>query len=111
MMWHQFNDGKSLGQRGSENGIIIRDEEHLDGSRITLERDGYTPFAITCGIYGWMVHTRFFPNEEEAQQAFNEMKGSLGEILEQIPLADDPEVTAKMDEASQAISNFVEQYP
>jgi hypothetical protein len=35
-------------------------------ARITLERDGHQPFAITCGSYGWMVHTSFFSGEEEA---------------------------------------------
>ena len=59
--WHPFEDGASIGQAGSEGGVIVRDDEHPWGARITLERDGgFAPFALTCGIYGWMVHTRWF---------------------------------------------------
>ena len=64
MSWQPFDDGKTIGQRGSEKGIIVGDEEHLEGARVTLEQDGEAaPYAITCGIYGWMVHTRFFGGE------------------------------------------------
>jgi hypothetical protein len=66
--WHQFEDGATLGQKGSESGVILRDEEHPQEARITLERDTRTaPFAITCGIYGCMLHTRFFSQESEEE--------------------------------------------
>jgi hypothetical protein len=111
-MWNPFDEGKSIGRRGSEEGIIIRDEEHGDGSRITIERDGnIAPFSITCGIYGWMVHTRFFSSEKEATQEYETMKVSLNEILNMIPLEDEPEVEEKMDAVNKVLSNFVEQYP
>jgi len=110
-MWNIFDEGKSIGERGSENGIIVRDEEHTDGSRITLERDCHAPFAITCGIYGWMVHTRFFSTEDEAQEEFNKMQVSLDSILKMIPLVDDSEVDTKCEAVSQEISNFVDAYP
>ena len=110
--WHSFEGGKSIGQTGSEDGIIIRDEEHIEGARITLERDGWiAPFSITCGIYGWMVHTRYFSSESGAQQEVDKMRVSLDEILSLIPLLEDPALNAKMEAATQAISNFVEQYP
>jgi len=106
MSWNAFDNGKTIGQRGSESGRIIRDEEHTDGARITLERDGQTaPFAITCGIYGWMVHTRFFGAESEAQSAFESMRPELTRILSTIPLTADPEVVSK------SISDFVERFP
>jgi len=106
MSWNAFDNGKTIGQRGSESGRIIRDEEHTDGARITLERDGQTaPFAITCGIYGWMVHTRFFGAESEAQSAFESMRSELTRILSTIPLTADPEVVSK------SISDFVERFP
>lgn len=111
-MWNPFDEGKSIGRRGSEEGIIIRDEEQGDGSRITIERDGnIAPLAITCGIYGWMAHTRFFSSEEEATKEFEKMKVSLDEILQLIPLEGESEVEEKMDAVGKAISNFVEQYP
>lgn len=111
-IWHPFDSGNSVGKPGSENGITIRDEEHIDGARITLERDGgIVPFAITCGIYGWMVHTRYFSSEAEAQQEFGKMQVALDEILSLIPFLEDPGLDAKMEAATRAISNFVEQYP
>lgn len=52
-MWTKAEDGKTIGQVGSENGVIILDEEYLCASRITLERDGIiAPYSITCGVYG-----------------------------------------------------------
>jgi len=51
MSWYAFDNEKSIGQRGSESGTIIRDEEHGDGARITLEGDGQTaPFWATTII-------------------------------------------------------------
>lgn len=76
--WSKFNNSATLGQPGSEQGVIVADEEHSDGARITLERDGVVaPWAITCGVYGAMVHTRFFGNEAEAYAAFDAMKQPL----------------------------------
>ncbi len=112
MGWYAFDHGNSIGQQGSEDGIIVRDEEHSDGARITLERDGRTaPFAITCGIYGWMVHTRFFDTEFKAQGEFEIMEVELARILVTIPLAADPDVDAKSQVVAQSISKFVERFP
>jgi hypothetical protein len=109
--WHSFDGGNSIGQRGSEDGIILRDEEHSLGARITLERDGYTPFAITCGIYGWMVHTRFFSSRLEAQRAFEDMKTELARILDLVPYTDDPQVNRKARTVEQAIRRFLQRFP
>ena len=65
--WYPFDKGVTVGQEGSEDGVILRDEEHPCEARITLERRvTAAPFAITCGIYGCMLHTRFFSIESEA---------------------------------------------
>jgi hypothetical protein len=57
-----FESGGAIGQEGSEDGTITRDEEEdLRGARITPT----APFAITCGVSGWMVHTRFFSIEAD----------------------------------------------
>jgi hypothetical protein len=108
--WYPFDDGLSIGQRGSEGSVILRDEEHALGSRITLERGGYRPFSITCGIYGWMVHTRFFADEAEARNAFEEMKVGLVSILNIIPLASETDA-AKEDAVSDALVDFIERFP
>lgn len=112
MSWYSFDNGKSVGQRGSERGIIIRDEEHGSGARITLERDGHTaPLSITCGIYGWMVHTRFFGTESEAQGEFEAMRAELSKIISTIPQAADPEADSKSRLVSACISDFVGRFP
>ena len=112
MGWYAFDQGKSVGQYGSENGTILRDDEHSEGARITLERGGLTaPFSITCGIYGWMVHTRFFSAESEADSAFESMRDELTRILASIPLTTDPDVDAKTQAVRQSLSEFVERFP
>ena len=112
MNWYTFDSGKSIGQRGSESGLIVRDEEHGDGARITLEREGQTaPFAITCGIYGWMVHTRFFGTESEAQSEFDSMRAELSRILSTIPLTTGTEVNSKSRAVSESLSEFVRRFP
>ena len=108
--WRPSEDGATLGQTGSEQGITLRDEEHVLGARITLERDTETaPFAITCGIYGWMMHTRFFGSAEEAQTQYELKKNSISEILEAA------EKTAATDGGRQvlmdSVDRFVEIYP
>jgi hypothetical protein len=112
MSWRAFEDGRTLGQRGSEEGVILRDDEHDDGARITLERDGLrAPLAITSGIYGWMLHTRFFSREAEAQQAFDDMQAALGRIVGAIPRVDDPDRKKKSKAAASAMAEFAERFP
>ena len=54
-MWTRLH---TLGTIGCENRTIVADEEYKQSCRITMERcqRGY---AITCGVYGDMVHTAF----------------------------------------------------
>jgi len=108
--WLPHEGGQTIGQSGSEHGIILQDDEHGGGARITLERDcKIAPFAITCGIYGYMVHTRFFGLEDEAQSAFREMKIDLGRIIDLIPNKEDAE---RPEEAvHRAIHEFIERFP
>ncbi|HEX2674970.1 MAG TPA: hypothetical protein VHM25_29035, partial [Polyangiaceae bacterium] len=102
----------TVGACGSEEGVILVDEEHDLGARITLEQDGGTaPFAITCGIYGWMFHTRFFRARETAERDLADMKNAIGLILMKIPNVDDPELDIKRHEVTEAISAFVDQFP
>ena len=68
--WYPCDDGDTLGETGTDGGVIVRDEEHPYGARITLEQGGFAAFSITCGIYGWMVHTRFFSARAEADAAY-----------------------------------------
>jgi hypothetical protein len=107
--WYSFKNGESIGQIGSEGGKILRDEEHCDGARVTLEQVRDNRWAVTCGMYGWMVHTRFFPSEASAEIGFDETKSELGKILALIPLEDEAD-DERMRIAQDAITKFVEQY-
>ncbi len=54
-MWKNLYVAKAI---GSEGGLIIADEEYKGSCRITLEKcEPY--YAVTCGVYGAMVHTAF----------------------------------------------------
>ena len=76
-----YDSGKTIGTSGTENGTIIRDEEHSLGARVTLEQNGYTPFGITCGIYGLMLHTAFASENDEAMQKYEAMKREIEKFL------------------------------
>lgn len=68
------------GETGSENGIIIADEEYKNVCRITLEKcERY--YAITCGVYGAMVHT-VFTDSEHYKDMYDDMKSELQEFLD-----------------------------
>ena len=80
--WSPVDDGATIGTVGSEGGAVLRDDEHPIGSRITLERGGAAaPFAVTCGIYGSMVHTAYAGTEAEASAMYEAMRDRLSELL------------------------------
>jgi hypothetical protein len=99
--WIAFENGTTVGATGSEGGTILRDELQPDGARITVERTA-SGFAITCGVYGWMVHTRFFASEREAVVAYEEMKPALAEILARLP-AEDDDVEAAVPQVAESL--------
>ena len=68
------------GDMGVEGGCVILDEEYRNACRITLEYcKKYC--AITCGIYGGMMHTAFCGMENSAQ-VYAAMKKDLEEFLD-----------------------------
>ncbi len=106
--WYAIDNGATLGQKGSEDGTIFRDEEHPLEARITLERDGRAaPFAITCGIYGCMLHTRFFSLEGEACEQYDRMKEALAVLLATEDEGGPEGCGSFMD----GVAAFVEEYP
>jgi hypothetical protein len=106
--WYPFDNGATLGQKGSESGVIVRDEEHPSEARITLERDApAAPFAITCGIYGCMLHTRFFSLESEASLQYDEMKAALSALLAAEKEGGPEGSNSFLD----GVAKFVEAYP
>jgi hypothetical protein len=106
--WIDYENGTTIGAVGSEGGTILRDELHPKGSRITLERTA-TRFAITCGVYDWMVHTRFFASEDEAVAAFEEMKPALAEILARLP-GEGEDVAAAVPEVAGVLDEFIARF-
>ncbi len=111
--WIDFDNGSTVGQPGSEHGTTVQDQEHPNGARNTLERDArIAPFAITCGIYGWMVHTRFFRDHPHALREYQQMKVAITAILSRISSSvGDGDNRDQMSQISDAIEAFVKMYP
>lgn len=100
--WNQFQGGSTIGLYGSEQGVILRDEEHIEGARITLEKaDKGVPYRITCSIYGWMLHTRFFSTKSHADIAYEDMKLELSSML----------LNKTRIDFSKTIQSFVQRFP
>ena len=77
MMWEDLH---TTGTMGSENGTILLDEEYKKACRITLEKcERY--YAITCGIYGGMVHTAFADNDHYREK-YEAMKKELQDFID-----------------------------
>ncbi len=110
--WQPFEEGKTIGKTGTEGGLILADEEHSSGARITLEEGCLrAPYAITCGVYGWMVHTRFLADDESAQHALAEMRPALARIVALLPGDSDEDIDIKIDALTEAIAAFAERFP
>ena len=80
--WIPYKDGLTVGEKGSENGRILYDEEYLHSCRITLEKTKNIPYSITCGVYGLMCHTAFASTEIEAKMTYERMKKELEEFIQ-----------------------------
>jgi hypothetical protein len=103
--WFLYNDGNSIGSVGAEGGVILRDEEHAAGARLTLKR-GNNYISVSCSIHGWMDHTRFFGTVADAQREYLLMKPPLANMVENILSAGKSDL--KMWEA---IAEFVRRFP
>ena len=73
---------KEIGTVGSEGGTIIRDEEYEQSCRVTLEKCPKY-YAITCGVYGAMVHTVFL-GESDCNAKYGEIKLDLQNFIDRI---------------------------
>jgi hypothetical protein len=113
MTWTPTEDGHSIGTKGFDGGTLVADYEHGLGARISIEDLGDGGhFAITCGIYDWLVHTRFLTlSRADADAACAEMRTALEAIMDSIPLKVDPERDAKCEAVSVSIAQFVDRFP
>ncbi|GEO69232.1 hypothetical protein [Levilactobacillus acidifarinae] len=80
--WVPAEQGKTLGQLGTENGIILKDEVWPGVGRITLEQKR-SESTITCGLYGSFVHTAF-TDEAHEYSLYNTMKAALEESPDEL---------------------------
>ena len=96
--WRPVENGHTVGLHGTEGGIILHDEEHGAGARITLERpEEFGSYTVTCGVYGLFMHTAYAADEAEGQRKYDAMREGLVEIMS---LPDS-------DEATTRVSGFV----
>jgi hypothetical protein len=103
--WLAYDEGRSIGKVSTEGGVILLDEEHQQGARITLKRgSGY--ISISCHIYGWTDHTRFLQSTSEAQRDYAAMKAALGGVVGIIESAGSKDI-----KVWEAISEFVRRFP
>jgi len=103
--WLAYDGGRSIGKAGAEGGIILRDEEYGSSVRVTLKR-GENFISVSCSIYGWMDHTRFFNTLRDALREYRLMKPSLANVVENILPAAKGDI--KMWEA---VAAFVRRFP
>lgn len=104
MTWRPYDGPNPLGQLGTEGGVVVRDEQHPAGARITLEDCTATgraaTYAITCGGPSGLVHTAYFGSREDADAAYVAIQRDLVSLTE---IDDDNALYA-------AISDFVARY-
>jgi hypothetical protein len=84
--WKPFNRGRSIGTRSPEGGVIVRDEEHPLGARITL-KEAKEYVSISCNISGRIDHSRFFTKLSDAQVEYDVMKDELAKVAKVISAA------------------------
>lgn len=104
--WIQVNNGATVGTAGTE-GEIVQDHYLPGEAHTTLER-ATDRYALTVGIFGWMVHTIFLA-EEESEGLYAEVQTELQRIVALIPDEDDATdetIAAVTDE----ITQFTERY-
>jgi len=102
--WLAYDNGRGNNNAGAEGGEILRDEKHIGGARVTLKHG--SSYVISCSVYGWMDHTRFFSSAADAQREYLLMKSSLTNMVENISSAGGSDL--KMWEA---IADFVRRFP
>lgn len=103
--WVTYDGGRSIGKTGAAGDLILYDEEHNLGVRITLKR-GKTFISVSCNFYGWMDHTRFFNTLSEAEREYRSMKTAIVGMMESLKSASSNKL-----KGWEAISEFVRRFP
>lgn len=103
--WQPYNLGRSIGVKGSEGGVIIRDEEHPLGARMTIKQ-GRDYVSVSCNISGKIDHTRFFREMSAAEQEYSNMQREMTRVIGAISSAKAADI-----KVWEAISEFVTRFP
>jgi hypothetical protein len=103
--WHKYDEGRSINKVGIEGSVILRDDEHQLGARITLKR-GRDFISVSANIAGWIEHTRFFVTIPDAEREYKSMKTALGTMMNVIKAEDTKDI-----KVWEAISEFVRRFP
>ena len=103
--WSPYQLGKTLGTCGLEGDLILKDEEHPNGARITMKR-GKNYLSITCNLYQWIHHSRLFISQREAEREYEEMKPAIAEVVSLLAAGDKSDV-----KAWEVVSDFVSRFP
>lgn len=78
-MWEKC---RFIDEGGSEGGIVLLDDEYQQLCRITLEFCGHY-YAITCGVYGDMVHT-VYGDKTDYLKKYNAVKEELENFMKNV---------------------------
>jgi len=103
--WQPYNQGRSIGIKGSEGSEIVRDEEHPLGARMTIKQ-GQDYVSVSCMISGKIDHTRFFKEIGAAEHEYITMKEELAKVMDAVSSAKAADV-----KVWEAITGFVARFP
>lgn len=86
--WVPFEAGLSVGEPGPEGGDILREHEHEEGARITLEGVYYgrDDCRISVNVHDNLLHVHAV-SEAEADARYAEMQAALDDLLQTITFA------------------------
>ena len=103
--WSIYHKGRTIGTTSAEGGLILSDEAHEAGARITLKR-GNSYVSVSLHIHGWMDHTRFFITDADAQREYRAMRSAVVTVLNIINTEGVSDI-----KIWEAISDFVRRFP
>jgi hypothetical protein len=103
--WQPYNQGRSIGVKGSEGSKVVRDEEHPLGARMTIKQ-GRDYVSVSCSISGKIDHTRFFKEMRTAEREYSTMQRELARVMSSVSSAKAADI-----KVWEAISEFVARFP
>lgn len=83
--WLPYKNSKTIGEIGSQGGVIVFDEEYADICRLTVEKFGDDSCIRICDIYNSSWRFRFFSSEESAINSCIELEPEMAKFIEKHP--------------------------